>query len=62
MIERIIFRPAAEYELKEAYKWYEQRDAGLGSDFLRSVEACLLKIRRYLRFFPLHIKMSGRDS
>ena len=34
MIERIIFRPAAEHELKEAYKWYEQRDAGLGTGFL----------------------------
>ena len=38
MIERIIFRPAAEFELKEAYEWYEQRLRGLGSGFMRAAE------------------------
>lgn len=53
MIERIVFRAAAEHELKQAYAWYEERESGLGSAFLQSVQACLQLIRRHPEIFPI---------
>jgi plasmid stabilization system protein ParE len=52
VIERVIFRSAAEYELKEAYEWYEEREGGLGTEFIRPVEVCVQTIRRYPEIFP----------
>ena len=33
MISRVIFRPAAESGLREAYDWYENVEVGLGRSF-----------------------------
>lgn len=40
------FAPEAEFDLDEAYAWYESQRVGLGEDFLRRVDACLQSIRR----------------
>jgi plasmid stabilization system protein ParE len=56
MIERIIFRAAAEDEMKEAYEWYEERAPGLGMEFIRSVEVCVQTIRRHPEIFPVVYK------
>lgn len=50
MIERVIYTPEAEQYVAEAYSWYEVREPGLGEDFLRCVEACMLTIQTPLRF------------
>jgi hypothetical protein len=34
----IVVRPAAEAEILEAFYWYESKSAGLGSDFMRSLD------------------------
>ncbi len=34
MIGRVIFKPAAEAEMEQAQAWYEDREAGLGGEFL----------------------------
>ena len=47
MIERVIYTPEAEQDVAEAYSWYEAREPGLGEDFLRCVEACMLTIQRH---------------
>lgn len=52
MIAGIIFRPAAELELKEAYDWYEERTLGLGTEFMRCVDGCVKLIRRHPEIFP----------
>ena len=39
--------PGAELDIAEAYAWYEGRRAGLGEEFLSSVDACLQSIRRH---------------
>lgn len=52
MISGIILRPAAEADLQEAYEWYEQREAGLGAEFLRCVDSCVQLIRRHPEIFP----------
>jgi toxin ParE1/3/4 len=48
----IIFRPGAQAEMREAYAWYEEREPGLGSDFMRCIDACLQLIRRHPEIFP----------
>ena len=49
----VTYRPAAEFELQVAYNWYEQREPGLGSEFMRSVEACIQLMRRHPEIFPV---------
>ena len=49
----IIFRPAAEIELREAYHWYETRAPGLGTEFMRCVDACLQIIRCQPEIYPV---------
>lgn len=55
MIERIIYAPEADDDVAEAYNWYESREPGLGEDFLRCVEVCLLVIQRHPHAFPLTV-------
>lgn len=43
---RLIVAPEAALDIAEAYGWYEDRRAGLGEEFLTSVEARLENIRR----------------
>ncbi len=43
---QIIVRPEAEAEVRQAFEWYQEQSAGLGLEFLRSVEACLSGITR----------------
>lgn len=36
----------AEQDVADAYIWYEEQEFGLGEEFLRCVDACILLIRR----------------
>lgn len=53
MIRRIIFKPEAEVDLAEAHDWYEERDFGLGAEFIRAVTACLEQIQRQPEIYPV---------
>jgi plasmid stabilization system protein ParE len=46
MAVELIIAPEVELDLTEAHAWYEKRRAGLGEEFLTSVDACLERIRR----------------
>jgi len=46
MVENLILVPRAEWDVAQGYAWYQERQPGLGEEFLRSVDACLLSIRR----------------
>src|SRR5260370_15865731 len=46
MPARLVIAPEAELDITEAYIWYESRRAGLGEEFLSSVDACIERIRR----------------
>jgi hypothetical protein len=37
----LVIVPEAEADIADAYIWYEGRRAGLGEEFLSSVDACL---------------------
>ena len=47
----LIVAPEAKLDIAEAYIWYECRRAGLGEEFLSSVDACLEGIRRWLGMY-----------
>ena len=49
----IIYTPEAEGDVVESYTWYEEREPGLGEEFLRCVEACISVIQRHPRAFPV---------
>ena len=46
MTYKVIVRPEAEREIQEAFDWYEERDEGLGLEFLRAADACLSTVQR----------------
>jgi len=43
----VVFRPEAEAEISQAAQWYEARANGLGSEFVRSLEAAIANIERH---------------
>lgn len=53
MAAELFFAPEAEQDVAEAYVWYEGRRAGLGEEFLSSVDACLETIRRQPEMYPI---------
>ncbi|MDB4485258.1 type II toxin-antitoxin system RelE/ParE family toxin [bacterium] len=50
MNNKIIYIPDTEEDIADSY---ENREPGLGEDFLRSIEACLSIIQRHPRLFPV---------
>jgi len=53
---RVIVRPEAEDDLKEAFSWYEDKRAGLGYDFLLQVDAGLNLIVKTPAIHPIEYK------
>ena len=41
---RVVIHPEAEQELEEAALWYEERQSGLGDEFLNAFEAILRRV------------------
>jgi plasmid stabilization system protein ParE len=37
MSYQVIISPEAEFDIQDAFEWYEQRNSGLGSEFVRAV-------------------------
>jgi plasmid stabilization system protein ParE len=53
---KVIVRPEAEDDLKEAFSWYEDKRKGLGYDFLLQVDAGINFINRYPEIHPIEYK------
>jgi plasmid stabilization system protein ParE len=53
MVSNLVILPSAERDIEEAYTWYEGRAPGLGEDYLRRVDNCLLSIRTTPEAFRL---------
>ncbi len=53
---KVIIRPEAEDDLKEAFLWYEDKRRGLGYDFLLQVDAGLRFIERNPEIHPVEYK------
>ena len=50
---RLLIRPEAELDLQDTYEWYEARNRGLGSEFIRAVDTCLSTIARNPEAYPV---------
>lgn len=53
MISNIIIRPDAEYELIEAYDWYETQKKGLGDKFISAIDNCIDSIIDNPEAYPI---------
>ncbi|BAY32337.1 plasmid stabilization system protein [Nostoc carneum NIES-2107] len=42
----LIIQQEAEYDIQDTFEWYESQNSGLGSEFVRAVDACLSGIAR----------------
>lgn len=49
---RLIVRPEAEEDIKDAFEWYESQSAGLGTDFVKSVDDALDMTARTPELYP----------
>ncbi len=58
---RLVVRGAAEADIAEAARWYEQRSPGLGNEFLRAVDVTLAEIARMPERYPL-VRGSARRA
>jgi plasmid stabilization system protein ParE len=47
MTRHVVFTPDADDDVIAGYGWYEEREPGLGEEFLRCVEACLHSVQRH---------------
>ena len=56
MSYKILIQPEAELDLQEAFDWYEENSRGLGSEFVRAVDASLSQIQRNPLAYPLVYK------
>ena len=57
---RVLVRAAAAADIDEAYRWYENRRAGLGEEFLREVEAVRERILLSPDTFPVMHRQTRR--
>ena len=46
MAKSLIILPETEQDITEAYDWYQERELGLGEEFLRCVDASIQTIAR----------------
>ena len=58
MTQRLVIRPEAEADLREALAWYEGRQLGLGDEFLAEVKGAIDRtVAGPLRFPIVHKKL-----
>lgn len=53
MTRQVIFKLEAEFDVAEAYRWYEERDKGLGTEFNRAVDTVVCQIQRHPEMYPV---------
>jgi plasmid stabilization system protein ParE len=57
---RLIIRPEAEFDIQDAFEYYESQSPGLGSEFVRAIDACLSGIGRNPQAYPIIYKQARR--
>jgi plasmid stabilization system protein ParE len=60
MSYRLIIRPEAEFDIQDAFEWYEAQIPGLGSEFVRAIDACLASIGLTPLAYPLIYQQARR--
>jgi plasmid stabilization system protein ParE len=59
---RLVLRRLAKADLSESFRWYEERQAGLGQAFLDYIDATLSIITEHPRIFPRVDPLTRRAS
>jgi len=60
-VSRIVrFRDEVWIELRDAVLWYEEREPGLGADFIRAFEAIVANLERNPMIYPVVYKTARR--
>ena len=49
---QVFISPEAEFDLEDNYKYYESQNTGLGSEFIRAIDASLSLIQRNPFAYP----------
>ena len=57
-MKRVIFRREARADALEAYRWYENKEVGLGADFRSELSAAIQRIRES----PTAYRVLHRDT
>jgi toxin ParE1/3/4 len=57
---RVSIQAETEEDIFDSYRWYEERDVGLGEEFLRSIDACIATIQRNPLSYPIVHKQIRR--
>jgi plasmid stabilization system protein ParE len=57
---RLVIRPEADRELAEAARWYEERERGLGREFLRAFRAATDVLRRNPSLYRIVVEQARR--
>jgi plasmid stabilization system protein ParE len=60
MTRPLILRLSAEADIEAAYRWYEEQSPGLGTEFLRAVEASLSSIERNPELYSQQYRRARR--
>ncbi len=60
MSRTLVIRPAAESDIEDAFRWYEEQRSGLGAEFLVAVEASLAAIEREPELHPVFYRRGRR--
>lgn len=53
MQHRVIVRSIAETDIADAAQWYEGCDQGLGTEFIRAIDACIASIANNGHQYPV---------
>jgi plasmid stabilization system protein ParE len=53
MTRAVIFLPEVNADIGAAYWWYEEKDVGLGDEFLRCLEEAFSRISNHPEHFPV---------
>ena len=53
MARRVILTPEANSDTQEVFDWYEERQAGLGWEFLESLEEAYQRIATHPSHYPI---------
>jgi len=54
-VTRLFIRKAARQDIAEAFRWYEDRSAGLGHEFTRAVRVALASVERAPQQYPVAV-------
>jgi plasmid stabilization system protein ParE len=50
---KLVFLPEARQDIADAYSWYEEQSLGLGSEFIRCLDAAILSVERHPMIYPI---------